>query len=199
MAAKTSRQQHHAVNRDSLAPSDSALATMDKTLYVRLTGEKPAMKRPKPVLVCLCLALLGISASAVSQERPAGSPPLAVWTADDPKCPLPDTSSPHGFADREPYRFKPHENIFEPRIIECGELDNELYRVCTGKNQARDVYELLINGDGIVERVATLRRTPDCWTEEVARYFQTCKFKPATLDGSPICIIYVMTLSVGLQ
>ena len=157
------------------------------------------MRPLKPVLVCLCLALFGISASAVSQERPADSLPIAVWTADELKCPLPDTNTPHGFADREPYRFKPHTDILEPRIVECGELDNELYRVCTGKNQVRDVYEILINDNGIVERVATLRRTPDCWTEEEARYFRTCKFKPATLDGSPVCSIYVMTLSVGLQ
>ena len=36
MAAKEPRQQHHTVNRDSLAPSDSEPAMMDKTLYVRL-------------------------------------------------------------------------------------------------------------------------------------------------------------------
>jgi hypothetical protein len=35
MAAKTPLQQHHAVNRDSLEPSDFALAMMDKTLYVK--------------------------------------------------------------------------------------------------------------------------------------------------------------------
>ena len=157
------------------------------------------MKRKKLALISLFLMLLGFAASAVSQERPAGSPPIAVWTADEPKCPLPDTNKPHGFSDREPYRFKPHGRIVEPRFIECGDLNNELYRECTGTNQMRDVYELLINSDGKVERVASFRRNPDCWTEEVFRYFRTCKFEPATLDGRPICVTYVVTLSVGLQ
>ncbi len=157
------------------------------------------MKQLESFLVCLWLALFGIAAGAGSQERPPESPPIAVWTADDPKCPVPDTNNPHGFPDREPYRFKPHGNIVEPRIIECSDLDNERYRECTGTNQTRDVYELLIARNGNVERVATLRRTPDCWTEEVARYFRTCEFEPATIDGSPVCIVYVMTLSVGLQ
>ncbi len=158
------------------------------------------MKKFTAILSCLCLflALFGIPTVAFSQERPPGSAPIAAWTADDPKCPLPDTNNPHGFSDREPYRFEPHGKTVEPRIVECGELDKERYRECTGTDQTKDVYELLINGDGDVERIATLRRTPNCWTEEVARYFRTCKFEPGTMDGSPVCIIYVMTLSVGL-
>jgi hypothetical protein len=156
------------------------------------------MKRQKHVLVSIFLVLLGFSVSAASQERPSGSPSKTVWTADEPMCPLPDTNNPHGFSDREPYRFKQYGRIDEPRFVQCGDLNSELYR-CTGTNQMKNVFELLISRDGIVEQITSLRPHPDCWTEEVARYFRTCKFEPATLDGSAICVTYIVSLSVGLQ
>jgi hypothetical protein len=89
MAAKTPLQQHHAVNRDSLEPSDSALATMDKTLYVRQGSIGSATVNTIKALVTFVIlpgiGLGGLSAAESPESaRVCGSPS----TIDGVGCPL---------------------------------------------------------------------------------------------------------------
>ena len=58
------------------------------------------------------------------------------------------------------------------------------------------VVELVINPKGAVEAVLSLRTTTPQFDKRLGELISTWKFKPATLEGRPVCVRYILTIFI---
>jgi hypothetical protein len=153
-----------------------------------------------PVAVLVIFASAAYCEDSRSQSPVDPRPPVEVlWLSENPECPIESMPPPWGSEDEEPFTFKAGGNVTEPILKSKGPLDKEKYRECTGTVQSMPVMELVINRSGSVEAILLVRGEKNCWLDELVKYYRTWLFEPATKDGMPVCILFIITIRVGLQ
>ncbi len=152
------------------------------------------------VTILVIVACPGFCEDSRSRLPVDPRPPAEVlWLSENPECPIEGVPPPWGSEDEEPYTFNVGGNIIEPILKSKGPLDSEKYRECTGTVQVMPVLELVINRTGSVEAILLVRGEKNCWLDELVKHYQTWSFQPATKDGVPVCVLYIITIRVGLQ
>ena len=122
-----------------------------------------------------------------------------LWISETTECPIKDLPPPWGSEDREPFTYKAGGDITEATLKSKRPLDAEKCRDRTGTVQVMPVMELVIGRTGSVDAILLIRGEKNCWLDELTKYYRTWKFEPATKDGVPVCVTYIVTIRVGLQ
>jgi len=151
----------------------------------------------------IILALLGLGATPPAaasvdekSESPWSSKAKVVWVSAEPTCPMTNGLVGEEIDDPDLYPFMLDGTVTEPVLIskihdnEWTEEELDCYRNGIGL----PVYQLVINRDGRVEEIVRVRDQPECWTQVMIKIFKQWRFEPATLDGEPICVAYIMTM-----
>lgn len=141
------------------------------------------------VLYC-SLAFPSFASETARQEPTPRLPPTPrqVWVADDVRCPL-DPEKPWGFGDKEPRLFSADGVVTEPKAIyhpspQFADLEDTDPRIIP-------VVEAVINREGKVERIGVLKGSGPP-VEAAVEAIKQWRFEPATLDGEPVCVVYIM-------
>jgi len=156
------------------------------------------MKNPGIFFALLGLAVFPPTAASTEgeTESPASSGAKVVWVADEPTCPLTagrvgtDIDSPDLYAFKNDGRVTEPVAIFKEHPTDLTEEQLDCYRNGIGL----PVYQLTINRDGNVEEIVRVRDQPDCWTQVMVDIFQKWRFEPATRNGEPVCVAYIITM-----
>jgi protein TonB len=61
------------------------------------------------------------------------------------------------------------------------------------------ILEAVIDAEGAVRRVRVLKGLPAGLSESAVETVKQWKFKPATLEGQPVAVIFNLTVSFSLQ
>jgi len=116
------------------------------------------------------------------------------WQAEDPSCFDPSLELNDRF-DSVP-RFMVGGEMTEPEKIEGENLKTEHFEGIELKTGI-PVVELVINPEGRVELVASLRTTTPEFDKRLGKLISTWVFKPATVEGNPVCIRYILTVFIN--
>lgn len=149
------------------------------------------MNTPRTLLI-LFLASWPI-ANIAGADSNAQSTTQLQWQADKPTCFDPSLPLSERF-DSVP-RMMVGGEMTEPEKIEGENLKTEHFdgvELRTGI----PVLEIVINTDGNVESVLSLRTTTPEFDKRLGEVISTWVFKPASVEGKPICIRYILTLRI---
>jgi len=151
----------------------------------------------KPGIILALLALVALPSSAGDESETARSTQAkVVWETAEPTCPLTKGRTGDEIDDPDLYPFELDGDVTEPVLI-SNIHDNEWTEEeldCYRKGIGLPVYQLVINRDGRTEEIVRVRDQPECWTQVMIDIFRDWRFEPATLDGEPICVAYIMTM-----
>jgi hypothetical protein len=149
-----------------------------------------------PAYLALAAVLPGAVWAEEGADFPRSSEAKVVWVRDEPTCPLTDGRMDNDIDDPDLYPFKVDGDVSEPvlksRIRDNGWTEEELD--CYRNGIGLPVYQLVINGDGVVEEIVRVREQPECWTRVMVDILRDCRFDPATRNVEPVCVVYIMTL-----
>jgi len=142
------------------------------------------------LLACWPLAILAGS-------NPDVQPKIVFqWQAEDPSCF--DSSLPLNDRLQSVSRFMVGGEMTEPEKIRGENIKTETFEgieLSTGI----PVVEVIINTEGRVELVASLRTTTPEFDKRLAELISTWEFKPATVEGNPVCVRYILTVFINYQ
>ncbi len=97
-----------------------------------------------------------------------------------------------------PVRFHVGGKITEPEKI-SGPLPLYTEAARRTRTEGTVVLECIIDRSGVVSNITTLRRLPLGLTESAVSAVQQWHFKPSTLNGNPVDVIYVLTVTFKLN
>jgi len=122
------------------------------------------------------------------------APKIVVqWQAEDPVCF--DPSLPVHDRFKSVSRFMVGGEVTEPEKIKGENIKTEHFEGIELKTGI-PVVELVINTEGRVELVASLRTTTPEFDKRLGELISTWVFKPATSEGEPVCIRYILTVFI---
>jgi protein TonB len=115
-----------------------------------------------------------------------------VWVAEKVQCPL-DPTKPWEFSDEQPHLHQVGGEVSEPKAIFNPKPN--LTETEGFDPRTIPVVEAVINKDGAVERIGALRGSGpplDAAVDAIKKW----RFEPATLNGEPVCVVYIMTVFI---
>jgi hypothetical protein len=92
----------------------------------------------------------------------------------------------------------PGEGMSEPRRMEGPMPSSETFggiKVVPGV----PVFELVVNAKGVLESVVSLRPRSADFDARIGGLLKEWRFEPAKVNGTPICVSYIMTLHINWQ
>jgi hypothetical protein len=132
----------------------------------------------------------------VASAAGAGDPTVTskvLWMADEPQCFDPKKGFPELIEDVD--RFTVGGPVNEPKKI-SGETPSAEELKATGETPTFMVFEMVINPEGKVELVVSLRPRFPKTEALVAGHFRDWEFESAIGPDGPICIRYIMTYRI---
>ena len=152
------------------------------------------VRNVKLLAVTIALLVTAGPLDAPCQETHPSSAKL-LWQAENPSCFNPDASLKEKLESLP--KFVVEGDITEPKKVAGRNWSEEdLAALATLKVQVRPVIEMVIGPDGSVELVAAVREEPSEADRRLAAAVSEWQFEPATLNGEPICITYIMTSTI---
>lgn len=141
-------------------------------------------------IVYCSLVFPSFASETTRQEPTSRVPPIPrqVWVADEVQCPL-DPEKPWGFDDKEPRLFSADGAVTEPRAIYHPGPQIEDFEGLDPRTVP--VIEAVINREGKVERIGVLKGSGPP-VEAAVGAIKQWRFEPATLEGEPVCVVYIM-------
>jgi hypothetical protein len=145
---------------------------------------------------CSLLILLLASwpiASPAGSDSDVQPQVVLQWQSDSPTCFDPKVELKDRFESVS--RFMVGGDVTEPEKI-SGENPKTEHFEDIELHTGIPVVELVIYAEGKVELVASLRTTTPEFDKRLAELISTWVFKPATSEGKPICIRYILTVFI---
>jgi TonB family protein len=150
--------------------------------------------------VIVSVALAGVAAAAAFPlVRGAAPAPLAALEPVDGSLRAAEPGpSPMSSAGPEPVRFEPDGEVTEPRPIH---KVNPKYPEEARKNRITGVVvcETVITSEGRISDVKIVRTADEVFNQPTIDALTQWEFEPATLDGQPVDVYYVLTIKYSLS
>jgi hypothetical protein len=119
---------------------------------------------------------------------------VVLWQAEEPTCF--DRDLPFLEQMEEVEQFEVGGAVSEPRRVSSGELPQDLL---AGSEVPKGVpvHELVVSASGSVESVVALRPTSPELDAALAEHYRSFRFEPATANGTPVCVRYILTIYIA--
>jgi hypothetical protein len=119
---------------------------------------------------------------------------LVMWQSAEPSCFDPKLPFPEQFEGVPLYGSSSH--FTEPRLVKSEELPEDLLAGERVPIMGVPIFELVVNAAGVVESVVALKPLHPGLEAALTDHCRSFEFEPATLDGNPVCVKYIVTVFI---